>query len=98
MVAEWMKYQPLPVCGIEYRNPGGSSNVALLFVCISLAYVLPINVVFTVNSVIRVVLVVVIKEIVSIVVDVECKAATNIKMKKKHSVCLRKSRMKSETG
>lgn len=71
------------VCGMEYRNPGGSSSVILLFTCISLAYVLPISVVFTVNSVIRVVLAVVIKEIVSIVVDVECKAATKNKKRRK---------------
>lgn len=73
------------VCGMEYRRPGGSSRVALFFNCISLAYVLPINVVLTVNSVINVVLVVVIKEIVSIVVDVGCNAAEI-----KHSIWKRK--------
>lgn len=57
------------VCGMEYRKPGGSSTVALFFTCISLAYVVPITVVFTVNSVMSVALVLIIKDIVPILID-----------------------------
>lgn len=54
----------------------------LLFICMSVANVLPISVVFTVNSGISVVLVDVINDMESIVVDVKCNAAANVASEK----------------